>query len=120
MSIEEFAKILPARQRRSLMRGMSEESMKVLKKIRNGKKEIRTHCRDMIVLPEMIGTTIFVHNGGREANKSESELKAFHRVDITPEMVGHYLGEFALTRKRVVHGSAGVGATRSSKFVPLK
>jgi len=120
MSIEEFARLLPARQRRSLLRGLSEESKKVLEKIRKGKREIRTHRRDMIIIPEMVGTTIYVHNGGRPQTKSESEIKAYHRVDITPEMLGHYLGEFALTRKKVVHGSAGVGATRSSRFVPLK
>ena len=57
----------------------------------------------------MVGKVVGVHNG-----------KEFVDVKITAEMIGHYLGEFALTRKKVVHGSAGVGATRSSKFVPLK
>jgi small subunit ribosomal protein S19 len=57
----------------------------------------------------MVGKKIEVHNG-----------KAFENVEIMPEMVGHYLGEFALTRGRVQHGAAGVGATRSSKYVPLK
>ena len=70
---------------------------------------VRTHLRDMIVLPEMVGKTIEIYNG-----------KTFNRVEIMPEMVGHYLGEYSLTRGRVSHGSAGVGATRSSKFVPLK
>jgi len=120
MSTEEFANLLPARQRRTLRRGMSEQSKKAFEKIRSGKNEVRTHCRGMVILPEMIGTTFFVHNGGRLQIKSESEFKAFHRVDVTIEMVGHLLGEFALTRKKVMHGSAGVGATRSSRFVPLK
>jgi small subunit ribosomal protein S19 len=57
----------------------------------------------------MVGKTIEIYNG-----------KVFNRVEIIPEMVGHYLGEYSLTRGRVSHGSAGVGATRSSKFVPLK
>jgi len=63
----------------------------------------------MIVMPEMIGKTILIHNG-----------KEFQKVEIQPEAVFHYLGEFALTRKRVSYGSVGIGATRSSKYVPLK
>ncbi len=114
MSLAKFAELLPARQRRSLLRGFTEQQKKVIKKIREYKKKdikkpVKTHCRDMIILPEMIGTTIMVHNG-----------KEFVRVEIKPEMLGHYLGEFALTRKRVKHSGPGVGATRSSKFTPLK
>ncbi|ACS34501.1 30S ribosomal protein S19 [Thermococcus gammatolerans] len=114
MSLEEFAKLLPARQRRSLKRGLSPEQKKLLRKIRLAKKgkynkPIRTHSRDMIVLPEMVGITIHVHNG-----------KEFVPIEIKPEMIGHYLGEFALTRKIVQHGSPGVGATRSSMFVAVK
>lgn len=109
MSLDEFAELLPARMRRSLKRGLTEEQQKVLEQIEKGKDVVRTHRRDMPVLPEMIGATIEVYNGSE-----------FNRVDIIPEMVGHYLGEFALTRRKVKHGSAGIGATRSSKYVPLK
>ena len=109
LSLEEFTELLPSRERRSLNRGFSEGQKKILKQIRDGKDNIRTHQRDMVVIPEMVGTTIEVHNG-----------KEFVRVEIVPEMVGHRFGEFSLTRNRVKHGSAGVGATRSSKFVPLK
>ncbi|AFK23272.1 rpsS, small subunit ribosomal protein S19 [Pyrococcus sp. ST04] len=114
MSLEELAKLLPARQRRSLKRGLTPEQKKLLRKIRLAKKgkykkPIRTHCRDMIVLPEMVGLTIYVHNG-----------KEFVPVEIKPEMIGHYLGEFAPTRKRVQHGAPGIGATRSSMFVAVK
>ncbi|NPA47618.1 MAG: 30S ribosomal protein S19 [Thermococci archaeon] len=114
MSLEDFSKLLPSRQRRSLRRGLSPEQKKLLRKIRlarRGKysKPIRTHSRDMVVLPEMVGMTIYVHNG-----------KEFVPVQIKPEMIGHYLGEFALTRKIVQHGSPGVGATRSSMFVAVK
>lgn len=109
MSIGEFAELLPARERRSLKRGLTEEEQKLLEKIRNGREKIRTHCRDMIILPEMIGKTIFVHNGHE-----------FVKLTITKDMLGHRLGEFALTRKEVKHSAPGVGATRSSKFVPLK
>ena len=114
MSLEDFAKLLPARQRRSLKRGLSPEQKKLLRKIRLAKKgkyskPIRTHSRDMVILPEMVGMTIHVHNG-----------KEFVPVEIKEEMIGHYLGEFALTRKIVQHGSPGVGATRSSMFVAVK
>jgi small subunit ribosomal protein S19 len=108
LSIEEFAGLLPARQRRTITRGLSKDHKKLMTDLRK-KDSIRTHIRDMIVLPEMVGKSIEVYNG-----------KAFEKVEIMPEMVGHYFGEFALTRGRVQHGAAGVGATRSSKYVPLK
>jgi small subunit ribosomal protein S19 len=57
----------------------------------------------------MVDKTIFVHAG-----------KEFLRVDIKPEMLGHRLGEFADTRKRIKHGAPGMGATRSSMYIPLK
>jgi len=114
MDLSEFAKLLPARQRRSILRGLTPAQKKLLEKIRKYKerginKPIKTHCRNMIILPEMVGLTIMVHNG-----------KEYIPVEITPERIGHYLGEFALTRKRVQHSAPGVGATRSSKFIPLK
>ena len=74
-----------------------------------GDEKVRTHVRDMIVMPAMIGKTIEIYNG-----------KDFLKVEFQPESVFHYLGEFALTRHRVTHGSAGIGATRGSKYVPLK
>jgi small subunit ribosomal protein S19 len=113
MPREEFINLLPSRKRRSLRRGMSPEKKKLMEKIKkvlSGKKiRIKTHCRDMPILPEMVGLTIEVHNG-----------KEFHKVTIKPEMIGHYLGEFALTRKKVSHGAPGMGATKSSLYVPLK
>jgi small subunit ribosomal protein S19 len=108
LSIDELAELLPARQRRTIKRGISKEHKKFLAKMRN-KDSVRTHLRTLIVLPEMVGKSIEIYNG-----------KSFEKVDVIPEMIGHYLGEFALTRGRVQHGAAGVGATRSSKFVPLK
>ena len=108
LSLEEFAELLPSRERRSIKRGFTEGQKKVLHEFKEGKK-VRTHHRDMIILPEMIGQTIEIYSG-----------KEFVSVDLQPEMIGHRFGEFAPTRSRVTHGSAGVGATRSSKFVPLK
>ncbi|MEM7813394.1 MAG: 30S ribosomal protein S19 [Candidatus Aenigmatarchaeota archaeon] len=112
LTIEQVAELLPARQRRTLKRGLTETQQKLLKKVRARKgtsKPIRTRLRNMIVLPEMFGATISVYNG-----------KEYVPVTITPEMIGHYLGEFSQTRKRVQHGAPGFGATRGSKFVPLK
>jgi small subunit ribosomal protein S19 len=115
MDLEEVAELLPARQRRSITRGLSVEKQKLLEEAREAGEEetandpIRTHLRDMPVLPEFVGITFAVHNG-----------QSFERVQVEPEMLGHYLGEFQLTRSDVEHGQAGIGATRSSKFVPLK
>lgn len=110
MSLDEIIPLLPARARRTLRRGLSEQHIKFWEKVRNGKKEvIRTHCRDIIILPELVGKKVAVHRGNE-----------FKIVEITPEMIGHYLGEFALTRKFEKHAGPGVGATRSSKHVPLK
>jgi len=108
MSLEQLAELLPARERRKIKRGFTEQELKLLRKLRK-KDSVRTHCRDMIVLPEMVGKVIYVHNG-----------KEFVKVEIKPEMIGHRLGEFALTRRFEKHSGPGVGATRSSKYVPLK
>jgi small subunit ribosomal protein S19 len=115
MSVEDVAELLPARQRRSIERGLSVEKEKLVEKASERTEEetandpIRTHLRDMPVLPEFVGMTFAVYTG-----------QAFERVKVEPEMLGHYLGEFQLTRTSVEHGQAGIGATRSSKFVPLK
>ncbi len=109
LSLEEFALLVPSRQRRTIQRGLSEEHKKLLHKVKIKDPNIKTHLRDMIILPEMMGMKMAIHNG-----------KEFTPVEIIPEMLGHYFGEFVLTRKKVTHGAAGVGATRSSKFIPLK
>ena len=109
LSLEEFAQLLPARQRRTINRGLGDEHKKILNKINDGDTTIKTHLRDMIILPGMVGLNLEIHNG-----------KSFEKVEVIPEMLGHYFGEYSFTRKRVSHGSAGVGATKSSKFVPLK
>lgn len=109
MALSELLPIMPARARRKFDRGLSRDHEKLLADVRSGDETIRTHLRDMVIMPEMVGRTIQIHNG-----------KEFQKVEIQPEAVFHYLGEFALTRKRVSHGSAGIGATRSSKYVPLK
>jgi small subunit ribosomal protein S19 len=115
MDDEELAELLPARMRRTLKRGLAAPHQKLREETEDATPEetandpIRTHLRDMPILPEFVGLTFSVHTG-----------QAFERVEVEEEMVGHYLGEFQLTRHDVEHGQAGIGATRSSKFVPLK
>jgi len=111
LSMDELMPLLPSRVRRTFKRGLTLKQDKLLNDIEkaNHGDNIRTHCRDMIILPSFVGHTINVYNG-----------KEFQRVDIQPNMIGHYLGEFALTRQKVKHTGPGVGATRSSKFMPLK
>ncbi|MFQ5970227.1 MAG: 30S ribosomal protein S19 [Nitrososphaerales archaeon] len=112
MSSESLLALLPSRQRRSLTRGITDEKRKLIEEIKATKGEkaqIKTHLRDLVILPYMVGLTIHVHNG-----------KDFTTLKIKPEMIGHFLGEYALTNKRVVHGTPGVGSSRSSLYVPLK
>ena len=117
MSMDEFINMLPSRQRRSLQRGLTPEQRILLEKLRAAKEaqkqgkevSLKTHVRDLIILPEMVGAKIGVHNG-----------KEFVAMEIRPEMIGHYLGEFAITNKPVRHGTPGIGASRSSMYVPLK
>ncbi len=117
MSMDEFITLLPSRQRRSLQRGLTPEQRILLEKMRamreaqkqDSSVNIKTHVRDLIILPEMVGLKIMVHNG-----------KEFVNIEIKPDMIGHYLGEFAITNKPVRHGTPGIGASRSSMYVPLK
>jgi small subunit ribosomal protein S19 len=117
MSMDEFINLLPSRQRRSLQRGLTPEQRILLEKLREAKESqkqgkevnLKTHVRDLIILPEMVGVKVQIHNG-----------KEFVAVEIRPEMIGHYTGEFAITNKPVRHGTPGIGASRSSMYVPLK
>ena len=114
MSLKEFAEIAPSRIRRTLKRGFTEQQKLFLikmKKAKDGKykKPLKTQNRDLVIIPEMIGMTINVHNG-----------RAFERVMVNIEMLGHRLGEFTQTRSSVKHGAAGIGATRSSASRSVK
>lgn len=118
LSMDDFAKLLPSRQRRSLLRGLPTTHKKLLERTRSARElqekeskavTVRTHCRDMLVLPEMVGLKFGIYTG-----------KEFVIVEIKPEMIGHRLGEFAQTRRKVTHGTPGIGATRSSMYIPLK
>ncbi|MGC8565413.1 MAG: 30S ribosomal protein S19 [Thermoplasmata archaeon] len=110
MKLDELIPIMPSRARRSLKREWNSEQLKVFEELSDPDVElVKTNVRDMVILPQFIGKRVQLHNG-----------KEFQEFEIKPEMIGHYLGEFVLTRKEVKHSSPGVGATRSSKYVPLK
>jgi len=118
MTSEELVKLFHARARRRFQRGLKRQPMALIKKLRKAKREapsgekpepVRTHLRNMIIVPEMIGSIIGVYNG-----------KTFNQVEIKPEMIGHYLAEFSISYKPVKHGRPGIGATHSSRFIPLK
>ena len=109
LDMKEFMELLPSRRRRSLKRGLTAAQKILLQNVESGQSNIKTHCRNMIILPQMLGKVIRIHNG-----------KDFVAITIIPEMLGHCLGEFAHSRKMVSHSSAGVGATRSSKAVSAR
>ena len=114
LPLDKILKLFPSRARRSLTRGINDDKRKLIGEIKAAKEgklktPINTHLRDLIILPFMIGTTVNVYSG-----------KEFVPVTITSEMVSHYLGEYVITNKRVSHGAPGVGASRSSLYVPLK
>jgi small subunit ribosomal protein S19 len=114
MSMTELVEVLPSRQRRSLKRGFTDAQKKLVDKIKKfkdgkSKKTVKTHCRGMIILPDMVGLLILVHNG-----------KQFTPVTIQEEMIGHYLGEYVLTRKKIEHSAPGIGATRSSASISVR
>ncbi|MCI4358018.1 MAG: 30S ribosomal protein S19 [Thermoplasmata archaeon] len=111
LPLAELAKVLPARARRTLTRGFNADQQRFLDRISATAvgKVVRTQCRDVLILPNHVGRRIAVHSG-----------KEFKEFEVRPEMIGHYYGEFALTRRFEKHSGPGVGATRSSKFMPLK
>ncbi|KVH87460.1 Ribosomal protein S19A/S15e [Cynara cardunculus var. scolymus] len=122
MSTDELVKLFTARARRRCTyifhRGLKRKPMALIKKLRKAKREapagekpelVKTHLRNMIIVPEMIGSVIGVYNG-----------KTFNQIEIKPEMIGHYLAEFSISYKPVKHGRPGIGATHSSRFIPLK
>ncbi len=111
MSLEQLAQILTSRARRSIRRGFNDETSRFFERMTAtaADKTVRTHCRDALVLPAHVGRKVAVHTG-----------KEFKELEVRPEMIGHYYGEFALTRRFEKHSGPGVGATRSSKFMPLK
>ena len=118
MSVAQLMELFTCRVRRKLSRGLRRKPMALMKKLRKMKRAaevnekpevVKTHLRNMVILPEMVGSIVGVYNG-----------KVFTQVEVKPEMVGHYLGEFSISYKPVKHGRPGIGATHSSRFIPLK
>ncbi|AWR99408.1 30S ribosomal protein S19 [Metallosphaera hakonensis] len=115
MPMDEFIKLLPARQRRSLKKGFTPSERSLIEKIRKIRRDnkidkpIKTHVRSLVILPEMIGLKFAVYNG-----------KQFVEFQVVPEMIGHYLGEFSIPIQKVEHGEPGLKATRSSLFMAMK
>ena len=106
LDVRESAKYLPARSRRSVLRNFDvvENFIKLCGEKMTKSKKIRTHLRDIVIVPKLVGMTIAVYNG-----------QTFQEVLISTQMIGHRLGEFSPTRGKVNHGSAGLGATKSSR-----
>nr|ALS04591.1 40S ribosomal protein S15 [Pseudodiaptomus poplesia]ALS04851.1 40S ribosomal protein S15 [Pseudodiaptomus poplesia]ALS04917.1 40S ribosomal protein S15 [Pseudodiaptomus poplesia]AQS22667.1 40S ribosomal protein S15 [Pseudodiaptomus poplesia] len=118
MTHDQLKELFPCRIRRKFNRGLKRKPLGLIKKLRKKKKEapvnekpdvVKTHLRNMVVVPEMTGSIVGVYNG-----------KTFNQVEIKPEMIGHYLGEFSISYRPVKHGRPGIGATHSSRFIPLK
>ncbi|KAG1674936.1 hypothetical protein FOA52_014729 [Chlamydomonas sp. UWO 241] len=118
MTSDQLMDLFHARVRRRFQRGLKRKPLALVKRLRKAKKAatggekpetVRTHLRNMIIVPEMIGSVIGVYNG-----------KTFNQVEIKPEMIGHYLAEFSISYKPVKHGRSGLGSTKSSRFIPLK
>merc|ERR1712214_171103 len=118
MNNEQLMELFPCRIRRKIGRGLKRKPMALIKKLRKKKKEapanekpdvVKTHLRNMVIVSEMTGSIVGVYNG-----------KVFTQVEVKPERIGHYLGEFSISYKPVKHGRPGIGATHSSRFIPLK
>jgi small subunit ribosomal protein S15e len=139
LSHEELLNYVNSRARRRMQRGMKRKPLALIKKLRKAKAgkcfsffllafflkfyfifclacgaldkpvAIKTHLRNMLIVPEMIGSQLAVYNG-----------KVFNQIEVKPEMVGHYLGEFSISYRPVRHGRPGIGSTNSSRFIPLK
>lgn len=111
LEVREFAKFLPSRQRRTVLRNFQEIEnfiSRAKNKTEKGKM-MKTHNRDIVITPALVGIKIGVYSG-----------KEFVPVEIIGEMLGHRLGEFSPTRRRIQHGKAGVGATKGSKHKSKK
>ena len=111
MPFDEMLGLMPARSRRTYKRGLNYEQQILFDNLKNAEQgaTVRTHRKDLPIIPQFVGKTVSIHDG-----------KEFKDVEIKPEMIGHFIGEFVITRKMPVHSGPGVGATRSSKFMPLK
>jgi small subunit ribosomal protein S19 len=109
LDLKQFIELIPARERRSLKRGFTDQQKILIKSLESGEDNVKTACRDLVIIPLMVGKTLNIHSG-----------KEFIPIKITVDMLGHRLGEFVITRKSVKHSAAGIGATRSSKAISAR
>ena len=111
MDTREFAKYIKTRPRRAVLRNFDviETFIKKCRKREAEGRPIKTHERGLVIVPHLVGYTISVHNGN-----------GYTPVKVIPEMLGHRIGEFTVTRKKVQHGAPGIGATRSSAALSVK
>jgi small subunit ribosomal protein S19 len=110
---EQYLKMVNSRERRSIKRN-AVNYKKLAEKVEKFKKNnigkpIRTHVREAVILPSWVGMRFEVHNG-----------KEFKQIVITANMLGHMLGEYSHSTKRVLHSAPGIRATRGSKFLAVK
>jgi small subunit ribosomal protein S19 len=108
MDAKDFMMLLPSRERRSIKRGLTEQEKILMEELKK-KDNVETHCRDLVILPQIVGKKLRVYSG-----------KEFFQIMIEPDMLGHRLGEFVMTRKSVAHSAPGIGATRSSSNLSVK
>merc|ERR1712147_462945 len=94
MPMAELMDLVHARARRRFKHGLKRKYYSLLKRLRAAKKACNTADGEK---PECIKTHL-------------------RNMIILPEMIAHYLGEFSITYKPVKHGTAGIGATKSSRF----
>lgn len=112
MPLSDLKKHLPSALRRHINRGFSQEEYDLITHCSQDHADeaiITTKCRNMMVLPVMIGKIIGIHNGNQ-----------FVEVEIKPDMISRRFKDLVPTKSSKAHGRPGVGATSSSKFVPLK
>ena len=117
MSIDELAKLFPSRIRRSLKRGLSDQQKKLLENVRkNPEKFHKTHVRDMVILPDMVGVRLGIFKGGSKPGDGSKWVN----VIIDPKMIGRRLGEYSIPIGRVKHSAPGIGASKGSKHIATK
>lgn len=95
LDVREFAALLRSRQRRTVLRNFQEHENFVKRaqaQFAKGKRAVRTHFRDLVIVPALVGMKLQIYNGN-----------TFAPVDVTFEMLGHKFGEFSLTRARARH-----------------
>lgn len=109
LDVREFAKLLPANRRRNVLRNFQEHEKFLSMVTKKKKKSVKTHKREIVILPELVGMKMQVHNG-----------KEFVPVDITFDMLGHKLGEFSMTRVKAKHNKDEKGQPKVGLPAPNK